>query len=131
MMTRTGDYEIEVDRERRRVSVRQWGRLAVETAERLLDELDRKTARLPEGFDVRDDSREPEPFDQDDTDFIERGRRVVSDTGGEAPVRVVGDTVVSKMQFDRVVGDANYHVANAETPEQAEEPLDRLRDRPS
>jgi hypothetical protein len=45
-------------------------------------------------------------------------------------VRVLGDSITGKMQFDRVgEGEAEYHVANAESREQATEFLDEFRAR--
>jgi hypothetical protein len=69
------------------------------------------------------------PLDDEATDTIERGKRGLTDRGVSAVVRVTGESVVGKLQFDRVAdGEEEYHVATAETVEEAEELLDRFRE---
>jgi hypothetical protein len=126
MGRRRSDYDIEVDREARRVYLTQYGQLDDETARALLAELDEMTRELPDGWDLVNDLREFAPFEQQKTEYIERGKEIIADNGVRANVRVV-DSVITKMQFDRVGDDdEQYHVATAESVEQAERFLDRF-----
>ena len=121
------DYEIEVDAEKNRVFLTQYGMYDDETATAMLDELDRKTGALPEGFDLVNDIREFKPLEQQKTKYIEPGKEIVAENGVGALVRIV-DSAITAMQFERVGdGDEAYHVATAETPREAERMLDRLR----
>ena len=106
----------------------QYGMYDDETATAMLDELDRKTGELPEGFDLVNDIREFKPLEQQKTKYIERGKEIVAENGVGALVRVV-ESAITEMQFERVGDDdESYHVATAETPREAERMLDRLRD---
>jgi hypothetical protein len=85
--------------------------------------------RLDPGFQMINDISTFKPVSQQATDAIDKGKAGIADQGVEAVVRIVGDSVVGKMQFDRVGdGDRSYHVATAENRAQAEEFLDRFRD---
>lgn len=127
MKTECG-YDIEVDHERNRVYLTQWGMLDEETAEALLEELDRKTAPLPDGWGLVNDIRDLAPFEQQNTEYVERGKEIIADNGVTANVRVT-ESAVTKMQFRRAGDrDQEYHVAHAESPEQADEFLDEFRD---
>jgi hypothetical protein len=126
MGRRRSDYDLEVDHERSRVYLTQYGQLDDETARALLAELDEMTRELPDGWDLVNDLREFAPFEQQKTEYIERGKEIIADNGVRANVRVV-DSVITKMQFDRVGDDdEQYHVATAESVEQAERFLDRF-----
>lgn len=128
MSFRESDYEIEVDAEKNRAFLTQYGMYDDETATAMLDELDRKTGELQEGFDLVNDIREFKPLEQQKTKYIERGKEIVAKNGVSALVRVV-DSAITEMQFERAGdGDDVYHVATAETPSEAERMLDRLRD---
>lgn len=75
------------------------------------------------------DISECTPMTEDATDTIERGKRGLTERGVSAVVRVTGESVVGKMQFDRVAsGTEGYHVATAETVEEAEALLDEFRE---
>lgn len=126
MGTSRSDYDIEVDRDRNRVYLTQYGQLDDETARSLLAELDEATAALPDGWDLVNDLREFAPFDQQSTAYIERGKEVIAENGVRANVRVM-DSTITEIQFSRVGDrDEEFHVATAETVEQAEEFLDRF-----
>jgi hypothetical protein len=126
MGRRRSDYDLEVDHERSRVYLTQYGQLDDETARALLAELDEVTRELPDGWDLVNDLREFAPFEQQKTEYIERGKEIIADNGVRANVRVM-DSVITKMQFDRVGDeDEQYHVATAESVEQAEQFLDRI-----
>lgn len=128
MTAGTSDYELSVDRARHRVYLTQYGQLDDETARALLDDLDEATRDLPDGWDLVNDLREFAPFEQQKTEYIEEGKEIIAENGVSANVRVL-DSTITKMQFDRVGDrDEEYHVATAESVEQAEAFLDRFRE---
>ena len=68
------------------------------------------------------------PFDQQPTEYVERGKEIRAENGVAATVRVV-DSTITKMQFERAGdSDEEYHVATAETVEQAEALVERFRE---
>lgn len=124
MGTSQSDYDLRVEGDR--VYLTQYGRLDDETAEALLSELAEVTGDLPEGWELVNDLREFAPFDQQKTEYIERGKEILAENGVGANVRVV-DSTITRMQFERAGDrDEEYHVATAESVEQAEAFLDRF-----
>lgn len=126
-MVGNGDYEVEVDGVRNRLFLTLDGMLDGETAGEAMDVMLERAENLDSGFDMVNDISSYKPMSQDATDELERGKQGLSALGMSAVVRVTGDSVVGKMQFERVVSDTSFHVATAETPEQAEEFLDEFR----
>jgi hypothetical protein len=124
MGRRQSDYDLRVEGDR--VYLTQYGRLDDETAEALLSDLDAVTSDLPDGWELVNDLREFAPFDQQKTEYIERGKEILAENGVGANVRVV-DSTITRMQFERAGDrDEEYHVATAESVEQAEQFLDRF-----
>ena len=124
-------YEVETDRVENRLSLKLEGMLDEETAHEAAEATIEHAEELRPGFEMINDISEFKPLSQEATDAIERGKRGIAERDVGAVVRVVGDSVVGKMQFERVTGDAEgYHVATAESREQAERFLDRFREQP-
>lgn len=120
-------YQVEIDRAENRLYMKLDGMLEQEMADDVVEEITDRLDELRPGFQVINDISEFKPVSQDATDAIERGKQAIADRGVNAVVRIVGDSVIGKMQFDRV-GDEieGYHVATAESREQAERFLDRF-----
>lgn len=100
-----------------------------DAAGRALAEMEDATEQLEEGFTLVNDISEFKPVSQDVAERIERGKAIAAEAGVEAVVRVTGESVIGTMQFDRVgQGNESYHVATAETVEDAEELLAEFAD---
>lgn len=128
MVGTRANYEVRVDGAKNRLFMTLEGMLDEEMAGEVVEELAEAVERLEPGFDVVNDISSFKPMSQDATDSIERGKRVVAGAGVSAVARVVGDSVIGKMQFDRVEpGDVTYHVTTAESVAQAEAFLDEFR----
>jgi hypothetical protein len=124
------DYEIEADTETDTIYMTLEGMLEAEDAEAAVDEVEAAIDAVGSPFYLINDISEFNPVSQEATAAIERGKALLAKRGVEAVVRVVGESVVGKMQFERV-GDeveADYHVATAGTVEDAEELLAEFRD---
>ena len=126
--TQEGDYTLEVDTETNRLYMKLDGMLDAETGQRIVDELEEEyVPQLEPGFDLVNDISEFKPVSQDATQAIERGKQLIAGAGVSAVARVMGDSVIGKMQFERH-GDDDYHTTTAESREQAESFLDRFRE---
>lgn len=125
----SGDYEVDIDEDRNRLYLTLEGHLDEEVAEAHVDDMLAAADELTPGFDMVNDISSFTPMSDGATDTIERGKRGLTERGVSAVVRVTGESVVGKMQFERV-GDGveGYHVATAETVADAEELLDRFRE---
>lgn len=115
------DYEIRADEERNRLYMTLEGMLDEDTAGEAVEELEAAVSTLEPGFTIVNDISAFEPVSQEAVDHIERGKAAAAEAGVEATVRVTGESVIGKMQFERVgEGAESYHVATAETVEDAE-----------
>lgn len=125
----SGEYEVNADRAANRLYLKLEGILDEETAEDHVVDMLSAADELEPGFDMVNDISEFKPMTQQATDTIERGKRGLTERGVSAVVRVTGESVVGKMQFERVGGGMEgYHVATAETVEAAEQLLDEFRE---
>jgi hypothetical protein len=130
MVENGGTYMVELDHENDRLYLELTGMLDEETAHEAAEAAAEGGHDLGEGFQMITDISEFKPLSQAATDAIEKGKAGVAEAGVSAVVRVVGESVTGKMQFDRVGdGDEGYHVATAESREQAQEFLDEFRRR--
>lgn len=124
-----GDYEVSVDHDKNRLYLKLDGLLDEETANEHVVEMLAAADELDHGFDMVNDISTYKPMSQEATEAIERGKAGLTERGMSAVVRVLGESVVGKMQFDRVgSGREGYHIATAETREEAERLLDNFRD---
>jgi hypothetical protein len=115
----SGEYEVDVDPERNRLYLTLAGLLDAETAEAHAEDMLAAADELSPGFDISPFT----PMDDQATDTIERGKRGLTERGVSAVVSVTGESVVGKLPFDRVAdGEEEYHVATAETVEEADAP---------
>ena len=123
-----GSYDLDVDHETNRLYLSLKGLLDAETAEAHVEEMLAAADDLDPGFDMVNDISTFKPMSQEATEAIERGKDGLTERGMSAVVRVLGESVVGKMQFDRVgSGSEGYHIATAETVEAAKELLDAFR----
>lgn len=124
-----GAYEIDVDRSENRLYLELDGLLDEETATAHVEDMLAAADELDSGFDMVNDISSFKPMNQDASEVIERGKEGLTERGVSAVVRVTGDSVTGKLQFDRVGTDSEgYHVATAESPEEAEQLLDEFRE---
>lgn len=124
-----GNYEVRIDRAANRLYLTLEGVLDEDTAEDHVKELLAAADELDPGFDMINDISSFKPMTQQATDTIERGKQGLTERGISAVVRVTGESIVGKMQFERVgSGEEGYHVATAETVEDAETLLDSFRE---
>jgi hypothetical protein len=117
-------YDVSVDTDRNRMHMTFEGMLDEEQAEAALAEVEAALSDLEPGFGLVNDISAFRPVSQTVTDRIEDGKQLLVERGATAAVRVTGESVIGKMQFERVgEGEESYHVATAETVEEAEELL--------
>jgi hypothetical protein len=118
------EYEVRADESKNRLYMTLVGMLDEETASEVVSEIEAAVGRLDPGFTIVNDISEFKPMSEDAVDKIEEGKALAAEAGVDATVRVTGESVIGKMQFERVGGGAeSYHVATAETVEEAEELL--------
>jgi hypothetical protein len=130
MVENGGTYMVDLDHENDRLYLELTGMLDEETAHEAAEAAAEGGHDLGEGFQMINDISEFKPLSQAATDAIEKGKAGVAEAGVSAVVRVVGESVTGKMQFDRVGDeDQSYHVATAESREQAVEFLEEFRRR--
>jgi len=121
-----GESTVDIDRAENRLYLTLSGMLDAETGRDAVDDLAAAAGELDPGFTMVNDISTFGLVSQEATDQIERGRRIIDDEGVSAVVRVLGDSIIGKLQFDRVAGDREYQVADAESVEQAEAFLDEF-----
>ncbi|MEF8773760.1 MAG: hypothetical protein V5A23_08065 [Halobacteriales archaeon] len=132
MASQDSEFRVEADPEKNRLYMRLSGMLDEEEALAVTERMEAEAKKLRPGFDVVNDVSEAKPVSQEATDAIERGQRLLAEAGASAVARVVGDSVIMEMQFERHgEGDDAYQVTTAESREQAEDFLDTLRERES
>lgn len=125
----SGTYDVDVDTSANRLYLELDGMLDAETAEAHVEDMLAAADGLEPGFDMVNDISSFTPMNQDTSDVIEEGKEGLTERGVSAVVRVTGESVVGKLQFDRVGTDSEgYHVATAETREEAERLLDQFRE---
>ena len=112
-------YEIEADVGHNRLYATLGGTFdadeAAASAERTIEE----AGRLDAGFDVVTDIRDLEASPQEAKEHLQRSKTFLAAHDVATVVRVVGDSPLAEMQFDRT-GDQAYEVETAETVEEAE-----------
>mgnify|MGYP000052320263 CR=1 FL=1 len=119
-----GEFTIEADTRANRLHMELSGSLDADDADAAIAAVERESGKLDDGFSVVNDISEFEPLSQSVADTIADGKRILSEAGAGALVRVPGDSAIGSMQFDRV-GDADgYDIATVETVADAEAMLD-------
>ncbi|WP_137286921.1 hypothetical protein [Halorussus salinisoli] len=116
-------HEIEADLDANRLYVTLGGKFDEEEAAASAEKTIEAAKRLDSGFDVVTDIRELEASPQEAKDHLERSKTFLSAHDVGTVVRVVGDSPLAKMQFDRA-GDVEYTVETTDSVAEAEELLD-------
>jgi hypothetical protein len=118
-------YDIRADVPRNRLYLRMSGFMTDEEAERVADTIITEVQKLRPGFAVINDIRELKPTSPTATEHMRRAQEASSKHGHGRVIRVVGDQVVTQMQWNRTlkaVSGAGAEVAA--TVEEAERMLD-------
>ena len=106
-----------------RLYVTLTGKFAVDEAVDAAEETIEAVKRPDPGFDVLTDIREFEASPQEAKEHLERSKTLLSAHDVGTVVRVVGDSPLAKMQFDRT-GEQDYAVETADSVAAAEELLE-------
>lgn len=114
------DYDIQANVANNRLNMKLTGALDEERARGAVDAVATESAKLAPGFEVVNDISEFKPLSQDVAEAIGEGKRILAENGAGALVRVTGESVVGSMQFKRVGDEEGYHVAEAESYEEAD-----------
>lgn len=118
----------EIERERRigdpdLLYMKLVGNIDIDEAEEVLDELEDAVDAIGDEFYLINDISEFKPSAQEVKKAIARGKAMIEEAGVDAVVRVTGDSVIGKMQFESAGGEYDYQEANAESVEEAREML--------
>lgn len=116
-------HEIEADEETNRLYVTLGGKFDEDEAATSAEKTIEAATDLDPGFDVVTDIRELEASPQETKEHLERSKLFLSAHDVGTVVRVVGDSPLAKMQFDRT-GEQDYTVETADSVTEAEEFLD-------
>lgn len=116
-------HEIEADAENNRLYVTLAGKFGEDEAAASAEETIEAAKRLDAGFDVVTDIQEFEASPQEAKEHLERSKMFLSAHDVGTVVRVVGDSPLAKMQFDRT-GEQDYEVETADSVAEAEQLLE-------
>lgn len=123
-------YDVTADEEKNRLYITLEGMLDESLAEEVLADVDAATEKLEPGYDTVNDISEFKPVSQEAVDAIEEGKQLNTERGNQATVRVTGESVIGEMQWERHGTEAEgFHVATAESVEEADRLLDEYRER--
>jgi hypothetical protein len=121
-----GEWEIEVDEDENRMFFRLAGYFEDDDSEESFEDFLEAIERVDEGFELIMDISEFQPGSTAAAETLEKGKRVLSENGLAASVRIVPESTTAQMQFERTgEGEEAYQVAYAESAEQAAELLDK------
>lgn len=120
-------HEIEADVGNNRLYVTLGGKFDADEAAASAEQTIEAAERLDAGFDVVNDIRELEASPQETKEHLQRSKTFLAAHDVGTVVRVVGDSPLAEMQFDRT-GDQAYEIETADSVEQAERLLDERAD---
>ncbi len=103
-----GTFDFRVDRTKNRLYLAFNGIFTVEEIEEAIVEGLDAVEQLEDGFDVVNDIRDFKPSSPEAGEGIKRAAKLLVEKGMDRLVRVVGKSVIAKMQFDRVTKSAGY-----------------------
>jgi hypothetical protein len=117
-------YDIRADGPRNRLYLRMAGFMTDDDALRVADAIIAEIQKLGPGFAVINDIRELKPTSQTASDHLRRAQEASVKRGSGRVIRVVGDQVVTQMQWNRTLRAARGSGAEiAATVEEAERML--------
>jgi hypothetical protein len=118
-------YEIRADGPRNRLYLRLAGFMTDDDAIRVADTIIAEIQKLKPGFAVINDIRELKPTSQTATDQMRRAQEASVKHGSGRVIRVVGDQVVTQLQWNRTLkGVQGRGAETAATVEEAERMLE-------
>jgi hypothetical protein len=125
-------FEIRGDALRNRLYCRMAGFMTDQDAVRVADTIIAEIQKLQPGFAIINDIRDLKPTSQTATDHMKRAQEASVKHGSGRVIRVVGDQVVTQIQWNRTLKAVRGTPAEtASTVEEAERMLEADRTRPS
>jgi hypothetical protein len=125
-------FEIRADRPMNRLYLRMAGFMSDDDARRVADTIIAEVQKLQPGFAVINDIRDLKPTTQTATDHMRRAQEASFKHGSGRVIRVVGDQVVTQIQWNRTLKAVQGSGAEtASTVEEAERMLSAGQARPS
>jgi hypothetical protein len=122
------DWTVKADEETNRLYINLSGSMDIEEGRKSNEATKAALEELEPGFDVITDIRNFEPGSPEAVELLEEGKEAIAAQGCSAAVRVMPESTMASMHFERVGEEAEaYPVAEAETVEQAEQLLDERR----
>jgi hypothetical protein len=121
-------FEIRADALRNRLYCRMTGFMTDDDAVRVADTIIDEIQKLKPGFAIINDIRDLKPTSQTATDHMKRAQEASVKHGSGRVIRVVGDQVVTQIQWNRTLKAVRGTGAEtARTVEEAERMLERDR----
>ena len=116
-------HDVSADAEENRLSITLAGKFDDDEATASAEATMAAVEELEPGFDVLTDLREFEPSTDAAKEQLERSKLFLAAHDVGTVVRVVGDSPLANMQFDRT-GDEDYEVHTVDSVSEAESILD-------
>jgi hypothetical protein len=117
-------YIIKTVQEKNRLYVTLIGFFTVVEMKKCVDETIQATKKLTSGYDVITDISQFKPGIPEVAKEIERAQAHFASSGVRRGLRVVGESALTGMQFNRTGKQAGYNSNNIDTLEEAERILD-------
>ena len=118
-------YEIRADLARNRLYARLAGFMTDDDAARVADKIIAEIQKLSSGFAIINDIRELKPTSPTASDHLRRAQEASVKHGSGRVIRVVGDQVITQMQWNRTLKAVQGSGAEiAATVEEAERMLE-------
>ncbi|MFC7072588.1 hypothetical protein ACFQJ7_17350 [Halovenus rubra] len=111
------------------VRIRIEGMLDIEQAEELVEEMETMVQKASDDFVFINDIREFEPLPQEGVNTIEKGKKILHNHDASAVIRIVGSSVVGKMQFERPGDEYSFFEATVNDLDEAHELIDEWEQR--
>ncbi|WP_327050798.1 hypothetical protein [Halomicrococcus gelatinilyticus] len=115
-------YEVRANTVKNRLYLTLDGKMDEDEASDAAEEAIAAVEELDPGFDIVNDMSGFQPVSQEAAERIGEAKEVMEANDVDTVVRVVGDSSIGKMQFDRV-GETDYETLTAESVEEAESKL--------
>jgi len=115
-------YEVRANTVKNRLYLTLDGKMDEDEANEAATEATAAVEELDPGFDIVNDMSGFQPVSQEAAERIGEAKEIMEVNDVGTVVRVVGDSSIGKMQFDRV-GETDYETMTAESVEEAESKL--------
>ncbi|MFP4459687.1 MAG: hypothetical protein ACLFSQ_08890 [Candidatus Zixiibacteriota bacterium] len=114
-------YKIEIDKARNCLFLTLEGYIDDETIKDGVEELLNEADKLERGFTIVNDISKFKPVSSKSVEYMKKAQRELSKKGARRTFRVVGKSVVSKLQMDRTQKEsgASYKTITVATKEEA------------